>query len=154
MPRRCSSGRRSVSLPVSARTSQVLPWSMCPAVPTVSAMPKKLQALDHDQARVVLAPDRGQLLERPEPARRVELPGRGVVLARVGWAERLHLQVLDATLAEKRLGGGDERRADPAPVALRPYAHDVDLGRGAGVELQREKAVAADGERRQPGDFP
>src|SRR6186997_680277 len=39
MPRSCSSGRRSVSLPVSARTSHVLPWSMCPAVPTVSAMP-------------------------------------------------------------------------------------------------------------------
>ena len=36
IPRRCSSGSRSVSLPVSARTSQVLPWSTCPAVPTVS----------------------------------------------------------------------------------------------------------------------
>src|SRR3954470_16272857 len=38
MPRFCSSGSRSVSLPVNARTSQVLPWSMCPAVPTVSGM--------------------------------------------------------------------------------------------------------------------
>ena len=38
MPRRCSSGRRSVSFPVRARTSQVLPWSMWPAVPTVSGM--------------------------------------------------------------------------------------------------------------------
>ena len=37
MPRACSSGRRSVSTPVSARTSAVLPWSMCPAVPSVSA---------------------------------------------------------------------------------------------------------------------
>ena len=36
MPRACSSGSRSVSRPVSARTSAVLPWSMCPAVPTVS----------------------------------------------------------------------------------------------------------------------
>ncbi len=36
MPRSCSSGSRSVSLPVSARTSHVLPWSMWPAVPTVS----------------------------------------------------------------------------------------------------------------------
>src|SRR4051812_46614125 len=34
MPRRFSSGRRSVSMPVSARTSEVLPWSMWPAVPT------------------------------------------------------------------------------------------------------------------------
>ena len=38
MPRRCSSGSRSVSLPVSARTSDVLPWSTCPAVPTVSVI--------------------------------------------------------------------------------------------------------------------
>ena len=38
MPRACSSGSRSVSLPVSARTSHVLPWSMWPAVPTVSGM--------------------------------------------------------------------------------------------------------------------
>ena len=36
MPRARSSGSRSVSRPVSARTSAVLPWSMCPAVPTVS----------------------------------------------------------------------------------------------------------------------
>ena len=33
MPRAFSTGRRSVSMPVSARTSDVLPWSMCPAVP-------------------------------------------------------------------------------------------------------------------------
>ena len=38
IPRRCSSGNRSVSLPVSARTSHVFPWSMCPAVPTVSGV--------------------------------------------------------------------------------------------------------------------
>src|SRR5918994_6128250 len=38
IPRACSSGRRSVSFPVSARTSHVLPWSMWPAVPTVSGM--------------------------------------------------------------------------------------------------------------------
>ena len=33
MPRRFSSGNRSVSIPVSAWTSAVLPWSICPAVP-------------------------------------------------------------------------------------------------------------------------
>ncbi len=33
MPRRFSSGSRSVSTPVSARTSDVLPWSTWPAVP-------------------------------------------------------------------------------------------------------------------------
>src|SRR4051812_3999588 len=36
MPRSRSSGSRSVSTPVSARTSTVLPWSMWPAVPRVS----------------------------------------------------------------------------------------------------------------------
>src|SRR2546428_10971031 len=34
MPRRFSSSRRSGSVPVNARTSADLPWSMCPAVPT------------------------------------------------------------------------------------------------------------------------
>src|SRR5690606_3003669 len=35
MPRAFSSARRSVSTPVRARTSAVLPWSICPAVPTI-----------------------------------------------------------------------------------------------------------------------
>src|SRR5690348_14843792 len=35
MPRRFSSSRRSASMPVSALTRAVLPWSMCPAVPTI-----------------------------------------------------------------------------------------------------------------------
>src|SRR6266545_2597101 len=38
IPRFFSSGSRSVSFPVRARTSHVLPWSMWPAVPTVSAI--------------------------------------------------------------------------------------------------------------------
>ena len=41
MPRARSSGSRSVSFPVSARTSVVLPWSTCPAVPTVSAIVRR-----------------------------------------------------------------------------------------------------------------
>src|SRR2546428_12566147 len=35
MPRRFSSSSRSASIPVSALTSAVLPWSMCPAVPAL-----------------------------------------------------------------------------------------------------------------------
>ena len=35
MPRAFSSGRRSQSMPVRALTSDVLPWSMCPAVPRI-----------------------------------------------------------------------------------------------------------------------
>ena len=37
MPRAFSSCSRSASMPVSARTSEVLPWSMWPAVPTIMA---------------------------------------------------------------------------------------------------------------------
>ena len=39
IPRRRSSGSRSASMPVSARSSVVLPWSMCPAVPMTTVMP-------------------------------------------------------------------------------------------------------------------
>src|SRR5690242_19666235 len=35
MPRRFSSSRRSASMPVSAFTNAVFPWSICPAVPTI-----------------------------------------------------------------------------------------------------------------------
>src|SRR5215472_1135760 len=35
MPRRFSSSRRSASMPVRAFTKAVLPWSICPAVPTM-----------------------------------------------------------------------------------------------------------------------
>ena len=35
IPLRFSSGSRSASMPVSARTNAVLPWSICPAVPTM-----------------------------------------------------------------------------------------------------------------------
>ncbi|MDZ4800375.1 MAG: VWA domain-containing protein [Bryobacteraceae bacterium] len=38
MPRRFSSSRRSVSIPVNARTSVVLPWSTWPAVPTITLL--------------------------------------------------------------------------------------------------------------------
>src|SRR5215210_1332424 len=38
MPRLCSSSSRSVSVPVIRRTSVVLPWSTCPAVPMVRAI--------------------------------------------------------------------------------------------------------------------
>ena len=37
MPRRFSSGSRSGSMPVRAFTSEVLPWSTCPAVPMITS---------------------------------------------------------------------------------------------------------------------
>jgi hypothetical protein len=66
----------------------------------------------------------------------------------VGRAERFDLQVLDAALTEVLLGDLEQRRAEPAHVALRPDAHHVDLGRRLRVQLEREEAVAAGGERR------
>src|SRR3954454_1707052 len=57
MPRAFSSGRRSVSTPVSARTRAVLPWSMCPAVPRVSGA--AIAALRLRGAQVALRVDPG-----------------------------------------------------------------------------------------------
>ena len=42
MPRRFSSAKRSVSIPVSALTSDVFPWSMWPAVPMTSPSDMRL----------------------------------------------------------------------------------------------------------------
>ena len=39
IPRRFSSAQRSVSVPVRARTRDVLPWSMWPLVPTMTCLP-------------------------------------------------------------------------------------------------------------------
>ena len=50
MPRSRSSGSRSVSTPVSARTSAVLPWSMCPAVPSVSGRRRRRRVSSWDGA--------------------------------------------------------------------------------------------------------
>src|SRR5512146_285959 len=43
MPRAFSSFRRSASMPVSAFTSEVLPWSMWPAVPMIMFWPSNLE---------------------------------------------------------------------------------------------------------------
>src|SRR3954447_2117085 len=95
MPPFCSSGRRSVSLPVSARTSHVLPWSMWPAVPTVrgieATLPRrKLPAMLRLLAWLVvaallgaaafeLALARGAGSLGPEPGE--DVPGADIVFA-------------------------------------------------------------------------
>src|SRR5437667_128974 len=99
---------------------------------------------EHPQDRAVLVGLRPSALERPEPARAVGAAGGRVVLARMGPAERLYLQVLDLAVAEKGFRGVEQRRADPAAMALGPHAHDVELRSGLAVQLQREEAVAAD----------
>ena len=61
MPRRFSSSRRSQSMPVSARTRLVLPWSICPAVPMMTAMRFSLLMFRHSpQAGFCQAIGRGR----------------------------------------------------------------------------------------------
>src|SRR5262245_48303243 len=60
MPRSCSSGRRSGSIPVSVRTRLDLPWSMWPAVPTMTlAMPGAGAVMAAARARSRVASVRG-----------------------------------------------------------------------------------------------
>ena len=58
MPRAFSSLSRSVSTPVSARTSAVFPWSMCPAVPRIT-LPNRHLTVGRQHA-----PEKAQRLER------------------------------------------------------------------------------------------
>src|SRR5919202_2711307 len=98
MPRRCSSSRRSVSVPVMYRTSVVLPWSTCPAVPMVSAIGRSSKGrLYGAQDRLLIPFEEGPNIE-PQPSfahaahhgrvRRTQLPGQSSVSAEahsVGW---------------------------------------------------------------------
>src|ERR1700742_2488517 len=66
IPRAFSSGSRSVSTPVNARTSAVLPWSMCPAVPSVCAILDRMPSFD-EVARAIagipfMSPAQGRLV--------------------------------------------------------------------------------------------
>src|SRR5215211_2025317 len=62
MPLRCSSSRRSVSVPVMYLTSVVLPWSTCPAVPMV----REILCPPSSPIRVSEGPDHGLLVTRKE----------------------------------------------------------------------------------------
>ena len=69
IPRAFSSGRRSVSMPVRAFTSDVLPWSICPAVPTTTCF---------GVASLTGEPPRGSVPRRePSPARAAPYGSRG-----------------------------------------------------------------------------
>src|SRR5688500_10212582 len=132
IPRRCSSGRRSVSFPVSARTSHVLPWSMCPAVPIVSGIS---EALDEKQARIVL-PQLVELLERNEPTRLVERARPRIPLVGIRRPERLDLQILDFASSKMLLRSCEQCRAETLTVAGSAHSHHVDLRGPWRVELQ------------------
>src|SRR5215203_416544 len=62
MPLRCSSSRRSVSVPVMYLTSVVLPWSTCPAVPMV----RDILCSPASPTRISDCPDYGLLVARQE----------------------------------------------------------------------------------------
>src|SRR5215208_1789454 len=62
MPLRCSSSRRSVSVPVIYLTSVVLPWSTCPAVPMV----REILCSPASNTRVSERPDHGLLVTGQE----------------------------------------------------------------------------------------
>src|SRR3954453_4235336 len=131
MPRSRSSGSRSVSTPVSARTSTVLPWSMWPAVPRVSgciAGTVSYRAL-HDTPAWRTARDRGARgagLWLATARRRVG-GGRGAGgrLARVVGAREARRTAGDG--ADRAIGlGRADRGADRLPgVADRHRVADV-----------------------------
>ena len=75
-PRRRSSGSRSASMPVRARRSVVLPWSMCPAVPTTTLVraaldPSRPSALTRRRVRGSCG-----LMRSVAPCRRIRQTGR------------------------------------------------------------------------------
>src|SRR3990172_6420388 len=125
MPRSFSSFRRSVSMPVRALTSVVLPWAMCPAVPTMMCFMRRSlgrggEAGQGERRRVrgrELGPPRlngrnlggggtGGELEREEPGGRSGLAESGVVaVGGAGGPEALGLPLLP----EERLGQGGSR---------------------------------------------
>src|SRR5579875_2688868 len=126
MPRACSSGRRSVFLPVSASTSAVLPWSMCPAVPTVSgtsssALPwsRVPAGADGCGGLVRLGVREGQAVEQQAAVAHHADEGR------LPLAERRR-QLLGQGAGEAReLGQGQGAPADPSDRRL-----DLAAGRG------------------------
>ena len=149
MPRAFSSFRRSASTPVSAFTSAVLPWSMWPAVPTITGrrsweggeeagLVVEAAQVEDDGAALDAADDRDggrRAGARPAPRgrrRRARRPALGIVSTGsapepIWLAQRPEL---DREPAERR---GDERRE---ARGLRG-----DLGRRAGEQAQRRQAL-------------
>src|SRR3954453_16173116 len=130
MPRSCSSGRRSVSTPVSARTSTVLPWSMWPAVPRVSGCTStSLVAGGATRYRATHGTGGRQQRAFAAAARRPRVL-RARAPARAG---ALRLRAGPQPVGRRR--AGDERGHDlpPAPPAAEGGARDDVL---AGVRLR------------------
>src|SRR5439155_22240856 len=101
MPRSFSSFSRSVSWPVSARMSEVLPWSMCPAVPMMSGMSEVDGELGgvEDAAQVE---QEAAVVDAAQDGRPRGAEAGGDPLG-------AHLRVLDPERAARRPGGGHAR---------------------------------------------
>src|SRR5919202_5544612 len=109
MPRAFSSGRRSVSTPVNAAISAVLPWSMCPAVPTVSGG---------------AAPARGSSATRERVQRRRDRGG--------GLADLLVAEGAGVEQQASLVDAADDRRVAGAPGGGAPAAARAPGGPGPG----------------------
>src|ERR1700686_4108384 len=70
IPRRFSSSRRSASMPVRAFTSEVLPWSICPAVPTMTDF--ICDSIDGGLGRTLLSAAFAVLLKNEDQRQRQE----------------------------------------------------------------------------------
>ena len=153
MPRAFSSGRRSVSTPVSARTSAVLPWSMWPAVPTImrrfrtgaaaASWPRKaccvLQAAQVEPQGAVgdAADHRDGQPARNAASRRAERPAASADRAHHQGVARqpIDRQRAAADLALARLDSTRHRPAGQGPrsgPASRSLGQGLDLGGRAG----------------------
>ena len=131
IPRRRSSASRSVSVPVSAATSAVLPWSMWPAVPSVSPRRPARQP----SARCAAA------AATPHPRRRA-FAGRGAP-ARPRYARhrRARRRAAGRRGRRRRPGRGRSRRpgrAAPAVGSVPPPAR-----RGRRARPSRRRRIAA-----------
>src|SRR5437764_6012860 len=114
MPRRFSSGSRSVSLPVSARTSQVLPWSMWPAVPTVSGIEPRSPPDGGDRGC-----DLAGLVVRQRAAVEQEAPvANDADDRRLVVAQRRCEGFLDGAGVRRQLGEGERAASDAADGLL------------------------------------
>ena len=137
---RAPPGSRSVSMPVSARISAVLPWSMCPAVPSVSGA----LTARRPRARPRAAPPRpsasvrGSSSSRPSSIRpttggspRAQPRGQRVRRG-AGHRDRRarQLQQRQRAAAHLRRRLAPPRRPGSAPPAARRAAAQLLLGRG------------------------
>ena len=171
-PRRRSSGSRSASMPVSARSSVVLPWSMWPAVPTTTVIGRQRRR-KRRRDRAGEPSSRGSTVRRSSTTRSSSIrPTTGRVAARSAASSRSAERTARATPDDGSVSPGSEppptversstpRRAGAdrvPPTALGPRSQlvrgrrdhppDRDLGSTASPARYSPSVAATRGERR------